>query len=82
MFNGTAHSFFVSVSCLALLLSMLSGLYRVHRLRVSSLCPVVRRHFLPFFFLFGKWFVLCVFSSSLPPSVLSFLSSAYWLERK
>ena len=68
MFNETAHSFFMSVSCLALLLSLLSGLYRVHRLHVSSLCPIACRHFLPlpsfqkvvcfclfplFFFMFG-----------------------------
>ena len=42
-----AHSFFVwgSLSAsvaLRLLLSLLSGLYRVHGLRVSSLCPVAR----------------------------------------
>ena len=36
MFNETARSFFVSVSCLALLLSLLSGLCRVHGLRVSD----------------------------------------------
>ena len=42
-----SSSFFESVSCLALLLSLLSGLYRVHRLRVSSLCPVARTQFLP-----------------------------------
>ena len=30
-----------------MLLSLLSGLYRVHGLRVSSLCPVARWHYLP-----------------------------------
>ena len=42
MFNETAHSFFVWGSCPAVLLSLLSGLYRVHGLRVSSLCPIAR----------------------------------------
>ena len=47
MFNETAQSFFVwgslvSVCCPAVLLSLLSGLYRVHGLRVSSLCDVAR----------------------------------------
>ena len=32
----------VSVCCPAMLLSLLSGLYRVHGLRVSSLCHVAR----------------------------------------
>ena len=32
----------VSVSCPAVLLSLLSGLYRVHGLRVSSLCHIAR----------------------------------------
>ena len=61
-------SFFESVSCLALLLSLLSGLYRVHRLRVSSLCPVARTQFLPlpssFFPLFSstmRFFFFCFF---------------------
>ena len=46
MFNETSHSFFVGVVrehlLPAVLLSLLSGLYRVHGLRVSSLCPVAR----------------------------------------
>ena len=36
MFNETAHSFFVWGSCPAVLLSLLSGLYRVHGLRVPA----------------------------------------------
>ena len=51
MFNETAHSFFVCgslwVSVALLLLSLLSGLYRVYGLRVSSLCPIARWHYLP-----------------------------------
>ena len=47
IFNETTHSFFVSIRCLALLLSLLSGLYHVHELRVSSLCPIAHRQFLP-----------------------------------
>ena len=39
MFNETSHSFFVWDSFFVLL-SLLNGLYRIHRLRVSSLCPV------------------------------------------
>ena len=42
MFTETAQSFFVLGSCPAVLLSLLSGLYRVHGLRVSSLCHVAR----------------------------------------
>ena len=48
MFNESAQSFFVWSSSLAsaagsaVLLSLLSGLYRVHGLRVSSLCHVDR----------------------------------------
>ena len=47
MFNETAQSFFVwgslmSVSCPTVLLALPSRLYRVHRLRVSSLCHVAR----------------------------------------
>ena len=47
MLNETAHSFFVSVSYLTLLLSPLSGLYCVHGLHVSILSPVACRQFLP-----------------------------------
>ena len=51
MFNETAHSFFVWGSLWASvalpLLSRLSGLYRVYGLRVSSLCPIARWHYLP-----------------------------------
>ena len=51
MFNETAHSFFVwgsswasaALTCCC----RLNGLYRVQGLRVSSLCPVARWHFLP-----------------------------------
>ena len=48
----------VSVCCPAMLLSLLSGLYRVHGLRVSSLCHVARWHFLPPLS-FQKVFVCC-----------------------
>ena len=81
MFNETARSFFVSVSCHALLLVLLSGLYRVHGLRVSSLCTVVRRPFLPIL-CFRK--VVCFLCLSLFSSTMrsffsfSFLSLAYW----
>ena len=65
----------VSVCCPAVLLSLLSGLYRVHGLRVSSLCHAARWHFLPPLS-FQKVFVVVVvvlFSlSSLPPYVFRF----------
>ena len=71
----------VSVCCPAVLLSLLSGLYRVHGLRVSGLCHVARWHFLPPLS-FQKVFVVVVvvlFSlSSLLTIRLSFLSLAYW----
>ena len=61
-----------------MLLSLLSGLYRVHRLRVSSLCHVARWHFLPPLS-FQKVFVCCcycftVFSLFSSTIRLSFLS--------
>ena len=66
----------VSVCCPAMLLPLLSGLYRVHGLHVSSLCHVAR------WFSFQKVFVCCccrfvfpVLSSTIR---LSFLSLAYW----
>ena len=46
MFNETAHSFFVwgssSASVALPCCCRLNGLYRVHGLRVSSLCAVAR----------------------------------------
>ena len=65
----------MSVCCPAVLLSLLSGLYRVHGLHVSGLCHVARWHFLlPLSF--QKVFVVVVvvlFSlSSLPPYVFRF----------
>ena len=48
----------VSVCCPAMLLSLLSGLYHVRGLRVSSLCHVARWHFLPPLS-FQKVFVCC-----------------------
>ena len=77
MFNETTHSFFVSINWLTLLLTLLNGLYRVHRWHVSILCPIARRQFLslPSFW---KGFLFVCFSSSLSPCVSSFLSLAYW----
>ena len=40
--GGGGGGSLVSVFCPAVLLSLLSGLYRVHGLRVSSLCHVAR----------------------------------------
>ena len=40
--GGGGEGSLVSVCCPAVLLSLLSGLYRVHRLRVSGLCHVTR----------------------------------------
>ena len=40
--DGGGGGSLVSVFCPAVLLSLLSGLYRVHGLRVSSLCHVAR----------------------------------------
>ena len=56
--GGGAGGCLVSVCCPAVLLSLLSGLYRVHGLRVSSLCQVARWHFLPPLS-FQKVFVCC-----------------------
>ena len=68
----------MSVCCLAMLLSLLSGLYRVHRLRVSSLSPVAHRHYLPPLS-FQK---VLLFSLSFPllfhHASFLFLSLAYW----
>ena len=57
----------VSVCCPAVLLSLLSGLYRVHGLRVSSLCHVARWHFLPPFFFSES---VCLLLSFCFPSLL------------
>ena len=78
MFNETSNSFCLAVSCLALLLPLLSGSYRVHSLRVSSLCLVARRQFLPLPS-FREVVCFCLLSSSLPSCVfsLSFSSSIF-----
>ena len=80
-FNETAQSFFVcgsSRASAAPQLLLLSGLYRVHGLRVSSHCDVARCHFL-LLFSFEK---VCFFVSSLPPYLLFlfffFISVAGW----
>ena len=63
----------VSVCCPAVLLSLLSGLYRVHGLRVSSLCHVARWHFLPPFSFHKVFVIVVLFSlSSLPAYVFRF----------
>ena len=79
MFNETSHSFFVwdsflSVCCPAVL-SLLSGLYRVHGLRVSSLCPVARWQYLPPLS-FQKMFFFSLFSFS--PCVLFFFFYSFF----
>ena len=68
----------MSICSPAVLLSLLSGLYRVHGLRVSSCCPVARWYYLPPLS-FQKVLLFCLsFSPSFSPYVLSFLSMAYW----
>ena len=57
------RSVYVNVCCPAMLLSLVSGLYHVHGLRVSSLCPIARWHYLPPLS-FQK--VLLLFSLSFP----------------
>ena len=67
----------MSVCCPAVLLSLLSGLYHVHGLRVSSLSPVARWHYLPPLS-FQKLLLFSLFPPSFSPCILSFLSSVYW----
>ena len=75
MFNETSHSFFVwgssraSLRCRIVVTAVLNGLYRVHGLRVSSLCPVAHWHYLPPLS-FEKVLLFSLFPPSFSPCVL------------